>query len=253
MGRGQAFATEAELVAAFVTWVGEQRGDWRVYPETADWDVLLVGPDGTQIGVEAKLTLNLKVLEQALPESWSRCDGPDFRAVLVPRIGRQHHLAGLFRQIGVTIISDAGSGFFHPSLPDLGVAWSGDNWQSWIPAIRCEVPEYVPVVAAGVPSPVKLSEWKVKAIKLLILLERRGHVTRSDMRHLGLSPTRWTAFSYGFLDRCPRLGGYVRSDRTPDLRSQMPENYGEIEADFERWAPPSWAGGADLLSEVEGV
>src|SRR3546814_9584478 len=76
----------------------------------------------------------------------------------------------------------------------------GDYWHPWCPEERCVLPEYVPDVVAGIPSPIILSPWKIQAIKLAIILERRGWVTRADMRPLKLSPTIWTGHS-GYLAR----------------------------------------------------
>lgn len=76
------FDTEAALCAAFIAWAA--RYGWVAYQEWADWDVLLVSSGGVQLGIEAKLTLNMKVLLQTLPERWAwRDTGPDYRAVLV--------------------------------------------------------------------------------------------------------------------------------------------------------------------------
>ena len=101
--RKQSFASEAEMVAAFVGAVErinhryrDKPDDpmrWTVYPETGGFDLLLVqDATGDQLAVEAKLTFNLKVLEQVLPgrfdATWRHpAKGPDFRAVLVPSGG----------------------------------------------------------------------------------------------------------------------------------------------------------------------
>lgn len=81
------YSTEAELCTAFIDWVkaenGKARGRdtapvWTPYAETAGWDILLAADDGTQIGIEAKLKFNLKVLAQCLPSSWdnyAECPG----------------------------------------------------------------------------------------------------------------------------------------------------------------------------------
>jgi hypothetical protein len=95
------------------------------------------------------------------------------------------------------------------------------------------VPDYVPDVIAGASAPVALTAWKVKAIRLAVLLEERA-VTRADFKHLQLSPTLWTG-PQGYLMRTP--AGYVPGDRMPDLRRQHPRNYEEIRADKARWAP----------------
>jgi hypothetical protein len=265
------FATEAELVAAFVADVQAQnerfarhnagcapghrrRPIWTIYPETADWDLLLVDEAGVQIGIEAKLTLNAKVICQALPDHrWSAEQGPDYRAVLVPSEKIQANMHPIAAALGLTILAvrreegwqNRVSVSVSPmTLPDehCSDSWNLRDWFSWLPARRCVLPDYVPDVEGGKPSPVALTTWKVKAIKLLILLDRRGGVTRKDMQHLGISPSRWTDAYNGFLTADRIKGLYVRCDRTPDLRSQHPTNWLQIEADFSKWAP------ADLLA-----
>lgn len=247
------FASEADLVAAFCTWVDQgnqnrNRGSdrrWTAYHETAGWDLILVNDaTGTQVGIEAKLVLNAKVLAQALPGKWSEPRGPDFRAVLVPAIGLQHDLGALARHVGINIIMVSSSENwkgdighqFGPELPDEAAAYSMQDWHGWFPAERCVLPEYVPDVTGGKSAPVALTPWKIKAIKLVILLDRRGYVTRKDMQALKVSESRWTSAYDGFLNLDKAKGGYVRCGLTPDFKAQHPVNYAQIEADFDRWA-----------------
>lgn len=232
------YATEAELVADFLAQLSEnQRREWTAYPETAGWDLLLVKSSGEQLGIEAKLSLNAKVIDQSLSgsaEHWQ--SGPDFRAVLVPADKCQAHLARICSAIGVAIITvrraDFRVGRWHQLPEELTY---GHKWANWLPEKRCPVPAYVPDVKAGHASPVALTPWKIKAIKLMVLLDRNGAVHRSDMSALGISPTRWTDRFNGFLAATPN--GYVRHAATPDYRKQHPRNYAEIEADFAQWNP----------------
>lgn len=237
------FTSEAELVAEFVAQLTNQtrrENPWTVYSETAGWDVLLVHETGFQIGLEAKLSLNAKVIEQALDGVHSRWNaaGPDYRGVLVPAKKLQHHLGRICSVLGLGIIPlrkrEAGLATWQwLNLP--GEDSYARDWPHWCPAERCKLPDFVPDTAGGHKSPVQLTDWKVKAIKLMIVLERRGYVTRADMKALNISPSRWTDPWHGFLDRAPALGGYVRNGRTPDLRAQHPRNYAEIEAQTEQW------------------
>lgn len=251
MKREPIFSSEAELVACFSAEIERMNGlthfkhpIWTLYHETAGWDLLAVDEQGTQVGIEAKLSLNAKVLEQALPGRWSDRPGPDFRAVLVPQDGLQAHLTRIAAHLGISIITvyQDGSGRrngvrFNPSrLPDEdGYDWDLKDWFPWCPAERCKLPDYVPDVTGGHSAPVKLTQWKIAAIKLMIVLERQGCVTRADMKALQISPTRWTDHWHGFLVPGPD-GGYVRCDRTPDLRAQHPTNWAQIEADFPEWS-----------------
>lgn len=247
----ETFATEAEMVEAFCAWNEKSfRKPWTIYHETAGWDLLAVDPEtGVQVGIEAKLSLNAKVLSQALPghTSTSATVGPDYRAVLVPRKTCQNHLAPIFADLGVTVLAISGYQESWPEgcqarwnvnphgWPDEQSQYGRSYWVPWLPAEREKLPDYMPDVKGGRAAPVMLTDWKVRAIKLMVLLDHFGTVTRKDMKNLGLSPTRWTACAHGFLT--PGEGGYVRCSRTPDLRAQHPINYAEIEADFPKWGP----------------
>lgn len=237
------FESEAALVAAFTAALAGKSGepDWTVYAETAGWDLLLVHKDGYQLGVEAKLKLNPKVLSQALSgvgaQYWGGSTiGPDYRAVLVPEDGLQHHMEAICRALGIGVITVRPQ-WNSLNLPDERRGYGMRDWSNWCPEKRCAVPDYVPDVEGGHKSPVTLTPWKVKAIKLLVLLERRGYVTRADMKALAISPTLWTAHGHGFLKPAEdRPRAYVRSARTPDLRAQHPVNFEQIAGDVERWS-----------------
>ena len=88
-GRGNmetTFAREADLCSTFLALVPDS---WLVYAETGGFDILLVRKeDGFQIGVQAKLRLNAKVVCQALETGRASAitnPNPDCRAVLVPK------------------------------------------------------------------------------------------------------------------------------------------------------------------------
>lgn len=233
------FKSEAEMIEAWLAALSDQqRSDWTVYAETAGWDILMVHRDGYQLGIEAKLSLNAKVLEQTLSGCHSYYDltGPDYRAVLVPADKVQHHMGAIAKALGITIIrvNPPEPGVWrYVELPDQDSDYRA--WPNWCPAERCVLPDYIPDVAAGHSAPVQLTAWKVKAIKLMIWLERHGCITRADMKALQISPTRWTDSYVGFLSPGGN-GAYVRNDRTPDLRAQHPVNYAQIEADIDAWS-----------------
>ncbi|PYE89610.1 hypothetical protein [Phyllobacterium leguminum] len=235
------FENEAALCNAFIAAV---KDEWDVYPETAGFDILLSRKaDGAQIGIEAKLALNAKVLDQALPylSDWSAAEtGPDYRAVLVPDGKVQGLYSSLCRMLGITIImmkdQEAGrySTPFFPYLPGPDT-WASRDWHQWCPNHRCSLPDYIPDVEAGHSAPVALTEWKIKAIKLAIVMETRP-VTRADFKVLGLSPSRWTDPWTGWLDKTP--DGYVPGASLPDFKAQHPVNYEQIKADADKWMLP---------------
>lgn len=231
------FKKEADLCRAFLTQIPPE---WAAYPEAAGFDIVLLRKkDGLQVGVEAKLKLNAKVILQAAEEqrAYSVCNsGPDMRAVLVPEQGTGE-LSGLLKYIGVTAIY-CGSNRFHPHLPNADWPWDNDQWFEFGPAKRLDLPDYIPDVEAGHPSPVQLSTWKVGAIKLVITLEKRGYITRHDLKHCGLSASRWLCKWTGWLDKGAVRGQWVAGPNMPDFRAQHPVNFKQIEADYEVWKMP---------------
>mgnify|MGYP000400939457 CR=1 FL=1 len=262
-------ADSADLCADFIKTVSKIRNsDWIAYPETADWDILLVRrSDGLQIGIEAKLRLNLKVLSQALPSNsvWTqwRGDGPDCRAVLVPRGACNTEAAAIAKYLGITVIKmgsmpDEKAYFpnwdyvFYPQLPDEDRDSYDDDWFDFNPLIRCDLPEYIPDVGAGGSAPVKLTEWKIKAIRLSVLLEKRGYLTAADFKHFRCSMSRWTqgGLDYCWLQRGSLRGQWVRGPNIPDFRAQHPVNYAEIEADFRGFAAALDAGIATVYQDL---
>jgi hypothetical protein len=239
------FEKESDLCAAFIEAVPKE---WTVYAETGGWDILLARKsDGFQIGVEAKLKFNATVLQQSLEEygAWGADHaGPDCRAVLVP--DGEGSLKPLADYIGITVIQmrvrNGWSGpEFLPSLPDerRGHNYSNGDWHEWCPTKRHLLPEYVPDVAAGNPAPVQLTEWKIRAIKLVILAEAQGFVTRADFKFLGLDHRRWIS-AEGWLRTTEERGRYSMHGEPPmGLKLQHPRVYEEIKADSAKWLPLS--------------
>lgn len=232
------YRTEADLCAAFITWA--KRHDWTAYAETAGWDIVLVRPTGVQIGIQAKLKFNTKVLAQTLPRYLGyRDEGPDYRAILVGDAVE-----------GAGCICDAlGLAMFYPhrwncqnGLPEFTgdaefverdrVSFSrfGTAWFDWNPEKRCELPDYIPDVAAGASGPLQLTPWKVGALRLIATLELRGHLLRADFAKHGIAATRWT--TYYTPDQAWLLPGAERGQwvRGPALNfdKQHPMVYAQI-------------------------
>lgn len=247
------FATEGDLCQTFIKQLPK---GWTAYPETAGWDILLVRDvDGYQIGIQAKLTLNAKVLEQSMEHSYhsAASEGPDFRAILIPW-GCTSGLLAIARALGFTVIEMRDRemfkeeqnryGFkarnikkFMPDLPDFSVYWGSRlEWFDRAPSKRERLPEYVPDVKAGVQSPVQLSEWKIKAIKICVIVEKRGFVVRKDFEYLKIDHRRFlTSNNQGWLQQGTVRGQWIAGVLPQDLRKQHPKNYLQIEADFPIW------------------
>ena len=225
------YATEAELCADFIAWAQPQ--GWTAYPETEGWDVLMVAPSGHQLGVQAKLKLNAKVLAQAAPgpsafSQWGRDRGPDFRALLVPE---RSELASIATMLGFAVITPGYQGFACETGL-YGVSYYGAPMKEWAmtdwnPATRERLPDYVPDVPAGVPGPRSLSRWKVGALRVMATLELRGEVTRKEVEALGLNSRRWCAAD-GWLKPGSAPGQWRRGDGCPDFAAEHPEVYPKV-------------------------
>lgn len=233
MGKREiAFKTEAELCAAFIEWA-KTKG-LVAYAETEGWDILLVAPNGTQVGVQAKMTFNMKVLAQTVESSWEwRDEGPDYRAVLLPyRDGES-----ILESLGVKLIYADGVSFGmggkarpHQFNPD--PCWPNryDTWHYWNPVRRHKLPEYVPDVIAGDSGPVQLTNWKIAALKITAILELRGFVTKADFKQIGIDMRRWVGPN-GWLIAGSVQGQFIKSDELT-FHTQHQTVYPQIKADI---------------------
>lgn len=237
MKKKAAFASEADLCRAFLSAVPR---NWIAYPETAGFDILLSrDDDGFQIGVEAKLKLNATVLSQ-ITECRYRDDGPDCRAILVPA-GAAGSVGAIASRLALTVLvaydpEEArwrwGS-MFSPQLPSETERYHNEHWVELCPIRRCQLPEYVPDVEAGMPAPVRLTDWKVKAIKIAILLEQRGFVTRAEFKALHIDVRRWLDDRWLVASEA----GLVAGPYMPLFSRQHPSVYEQIRADVSKWLP----------------
>lgn len=243
------YATEADLCADFIAWVKAEAGKlhhgiktpvWTPYAETADWDILLVAEDGTQIGVQAKLKFNMKVLHQTIPVSWDawRDTGPDYRAILLPE--NDGMVDDICSALGITAFYATDRSYYGRGEPDHLMEFCPGlsmehyrGWHYWSPRKRHELPEFVPDVIAGDSGPVQLTKWKIAALRIVATLEVRGHVTRQDFRTHGIDPRRW--MQAGWLvpksERMQDAGQFVRGAGL-DFDRQHPEVYAKVLAEI---------------------
>lgn len=222
------FATEAELCADFIAWMKHE--GWVCYPETCGWDILLVNAEGTQMGVQAKLRLNAKVLLQCVELGAYNDTGPDHRVILVPD---NNELAQVADILGVGVYT-ASSNYdwirqrgFNTGIPafDLRPFRSVVELHDWNPLKRHELPEFVPDVAAGASAPIQLTRWKIAALRVLATLEVRGSITREDIRRCGCDPRRWTDSAQWL---SPQGNGVFVRGKAPRFDQQHPVVYAEI-------------------------
>lgn len=234
------FTSEKELVDAYLTTI--DRTAWTVYPETGDFDVLLSRKcDGFQVGIEAKLSLNMKVVLQAAdlavqPRAVMQ-PGPDCRAVLVPwqkKRREQTEFAALVKALHLVVVRvSAGEGRPWASCTLPREHSPAEPWPEHFPAQRIALPDYIPDVAAGVAAPTKLTDWKIKAIKIYVLLMARGYLVRKDFARFGISPSTWT--QRGWIIASQTRGQWVLGSNIPNFEKQHPENFQQIKDDFAIW------------------
>jgi hypothetical protein len=237
------------MCAAFGEWARQQ--GWVPYAETAGFDVLLVHGDGTQIGVQAKQKFNMEVLRQILDGTnpyWGSGTGPDFRAVLTPESPPMHITLALglmaFHVERYGRVTQAPIVEFNPNIEG---GWpSASGWHYWSPTKRCELPAYIPDVAAGSPAPTQLTKWKVAALRIAATLELRGFVTRDDFWLQGIDHRRWTQ---DWLAKGAEPGQWIRGQRMPDFAAQHPVVYPQVVAELALASQPPRA--KDALDDGE--
>jgi hypothetical protein len=247
------YENEAALCRAFIE-AATANGKWIAYAETGGWDIVMVRKlDGFQIGIQAKMAFNPEVIKQCLETYWGsgHHQGPDVRAVLVPRGNGQLHLGTICEYIGIARIFMNGpkrDGYryggnhsypFDPLLPDDDARseWRMQEWPQWVTENRIRLPDYVPDVAAGSPAPMQLTAWKINAIKIAVTIEKRGYVTRQDFKHHHIDYRRWLTPGSEWLARSPE-GKLTPGRYFPNLKAAHPRNYQEIAADYEKWKMP---------------
>ncbi|OOY20866.1 hypothetical protein BMI86_10185 [Thioclava sp. DLFJ5-1] len=252
------YELEADLCRDFLTTVP---ADWTAYPEACNFDIVLAHKHGARIGIEAKLRLNAKVINQAL-EGIDWKSGPDFRAVLVPFASDD--MVQLCQSLHLTVIrlyrSEGGTHnpannwapgkqfargrlYSTPGLPefpeafDLSRVWLyRDRWHDFSPVEALELPDFVPDVQAGSSAPRKLSRWKIQALRLVCLMEARGQLRRSDFLAAGVSMSMWSQSHW--IESTSTRGIWAKGRNWPAERwkAEHPEAFPQIEADFPKWA-----------------
>lgn len=225
-------AKEAELCEALMK--RARKEGWLVYPETADFDILLVATAktkavresrhylgtinaGDMIGVEAKLSANVHVLAQAIDRGFASrtATGPDFRVALVKKAPRAFRDVARALGVGVWTLKTC------------------DDWRTlhpgskrWEPKRRPTLPEIIPSGPAGMPAPRRLTPWRIKALKLCLRLELIGFITSADFRELRLDRRIWVE---RWLQPDGKVGRLTRYRAKPTARTDYPTRGFEVE------------------------
>ena len=165
------------------------------------------------------MQLNAKVADQILPHygDYHRTVGPDHRLVIVPYISNgAEGIAKMLRMLGVEVWEAEdknyrGSTFQLSdklSRADSLYPWSRPMFD-WNPIERIKLPDTVPEVQAGVPSPIRLTAWKQGALRVLAHLEIHRRITVKEIHSYGIDSTMWTR--HGWLDRHSERGYWTEA------------------------------------------
>jgi hypothetical protein len=222
------WATEADLCAAFLEWVARRHADVRAYAEWAGWDILLVLPDGAQVGIQAKLRLNAEVLLQAAASEWHyEHPGPTYRAVLVPKL--RDGFAAIASRLGLEVYTPGhrtweGRGE-HPTRWEFRADLKPDGDAiDWNPATQHALPATPTDSIAGSPCPVTLTPWKLGALGVLAELEVMGTITAKRIRQAhGIDSRRWLQLRW--LEPADGHGLWRRAEKCPAFDQQHPSAY----------------------------
>ena len=240
------FKKESDLCSSFIESLPSK---WTSYNETHGFDMLLVHESGFQIAVEAKLTLNSKVLSQIINtrETYYFSEGPDFRAVLVDHCVSDN--LPLARALGITVLTLSKSSEekydIRPHLPEFDKPenimknnWFFNNgdWFDEFPNKRLKLPEYVPDVKAGNPSPTVMGDWKIQAMKICVWISKNKIITRRQFAQFRVNPTRW--MNGLWLKKGINRGEWLAGEYFPaqEFKRQHPIVYQKIIDDYEIWS-----------------
>tara|TARA_R100001143_G_scaffold7081_1_gene9364 strand:- start:83360 stop:83875 length:516 start_codon:yes stop_codon:yes gene_type:complete len=113
-------------------------------------------------------------------------------------------------------------------------AWT-HGWYEWGFAKQERLPALTPDVPVGVPAPVRLTEWKIKAIKLAVLLRKQESVTSAHFRMLDLSMTFFTQSHPRRLVPGKERGEWIMGTGFPDFQAQHPDVWAHTVETYESW------------------
>lgn len=210
------FGSEQELCDAFA--IAARAAGYQVHPECGPWDLLIVcRRTGDQLGLQAKLRLSVEVFSQTLTTELAA--GPEIHAVLVPVATQEFFLVAQYLNVHV---------FQGITLDRLNLPLVFECAKRWKHPVREWAPEVEIITPAGVPSPKKVTRWKLAAVQLCLRAREKGFVTREDMLALKLGPSYFLSKKQGniferrMVDGQRRRGEYVLRDPSsplvPDLR-----------------------------------
>jgi hypothetical protein len=151
---------------------------WVSYPEQGNWDILLV-KNNIQVGIQAKLRPNIKVLSQAI---CCRKEGPHYRAVAVGNSNfnemADFHMVAAGLKLVCFDMTVSPMFWLYKSLK------LPFRYYRHFPEKTVWLPPFVPSHDAGIKSPISVTPWKVAAVKLEMMAREKGWVSIIDSREV---------------------------------------------------------------------
>jgi hypothetical protein len=221
---------------------------YTVYPEVSDWDLVAI-PDLTkqqlpnlvrtltppelagqpiQIGIQAKLTGNIEVLEQAL--RFPTC-GPNVRAILVPRATES--FIAVANHIGIPVFSRESciGRTWSPEKKTYVKVWGqspfGFNLWGFAKKFDITKPLQLPLISVDLPAgtacPKQLTPWREKALLLCNHGRKQGYLTSQDFKTFGVNMQRWEKAGWMKSTGKAEVGGAKRAVMKFVLTSTAPD------------------------------
>jgi hypothetical protein len=181
------------------------KGDWDIYPECYGYDMLMFSKESDfQIGVQAKLINNLKVIYQILNNTelnkgTLKKIGPHYRAVLTPSDDHPYNcLCSRLNIIKLNIMPIKGTINYIKGVYLNSYYFLNFRERHTRPEIRLND-------SPGKSSPRNISQWRINALKIMNKYYEQGYIISSQLRELGLNTTLFTNwFEYKY--REPKVG-----------------------------------------------
>lgn len=203
---------ESEAALCEVLRAVTARDGWAFYPEQGGWDAVLVMPDETQIGIQAKLRANVDVLAQCLVPL--RRTGPDIHAVLVPTCSRAFR--DVAHELGVAVL--VGDVLREPNhrADYLRQVVTRAPRRVHLPG-RCWLPPFVPTGPAGVPAPRSVSPWRIAAARLCAEIRTGLEPTNAEITKREMSASTWRRWLEPVPGTKPRRYRLIPGRTLPDV------------------------------------
>jgi hypothetical protein len=231
----KSYKLESELCDDFRAWLLANHPEWTIYPETGEWDMLCVHQTtGDQVGIQAKLKANCCVLRQAVDgmtgidyggDRKMKLAGPHYRCVLVPSFDDDFmKVCRILRVVAFKASADqkfdhttrdyvTTHGFetkWQPSPFEKREGWRANSSEKYRIDTQkpVKLPEYVPDVAAGVKCPTQLTPWKIGMLRVIAIIEIRGHVTNKQAKEHGIHASRLSQMT---CEHSPKFASLIRA------------------------------------------